>query len=324
MSESRTGWPAIAKRVDGMNPRILLGLGALAGCTLGATLTLGGGWTVAAVAMLGALLVGRWGFSGQPVLPPTPVFRPVVERVGIPGFETLDMVALRGGDFFMEASGRKESVGPFRIQTVPVTRALFRAVIGEEQGVGREEAPANTLGWYQAIEFCNRLSLHVGLVPSYRIKGRSVEWMPFANGYRLPTEVEWEYACRADTKDEYFFGRGNRAGVHAWFGDLEGDPRPVGMKLPNPWGLHDMAGNVWEWCWDTYKADQAELLAYRTNAAFFESPGVGSRVLRGGSFHNSAEDLRSAVRRLVPPEDEVEDIGFRCVRGPVHPSSFDF
>ncbi|MCI0666944.1 MAG: formylglycine-generating enzyme family protein, partial [Methylococcaceae bacterium] len=176
-----------------------------------------------------------------------------------------------------------------------------------------DRCPANFITWFQAAEFCNALSEREGFKPCYKIEGRSVEWLRNANGYRLPTEAEWEYAVRAGTKSIYFFGDdARRLGEYAWYSENSGKTvHPVGMRKPNPFGLYDLLGNVWEWCWDwdgTYND------TIQTDPA---GPETGDyRVLRGGSAWDDPSYLRSAIRIRIQPEFWDEFIGFRCVRSP--------
>jgi formylglycine-generating enzyme required for sulfatase activity len=151
--------------------------------------------------------------------------------------------------------------------------------------------------------------------------------------YRLPTEAEWEYACRAGTKTAYSFGDDPaNIGDYAWYVENAEKPRPVCKKKPNPWGLYDIHGNVAEWCLDHYAAN-----TYKTFAA--STPAVGpvvlpdakeySYVARGGSWDDDADRLRSAARKASNPEWSVQDpqrpqsiwwhtdatfVGFRIVR----------
>ncbi|WP_250280116.1 formylglycine-generating enzyme family protein, partial [Frankia sp. Cppng1_Ct_nod] len=133
----------------------------------------------------------------------------------------------------------------------------------------------------------------------YSIAGDDVEWDVRADGYRLPTEAEWEYACRAGTTgprygqlDEIAWYRANsRERIHE-----------VGGKKPNRWGLYDMLGNVWDWCWDTYDAE-----VYGTY-----------RVLRGGGWFDEHWSCRASVRRRSHPTFQVDDVGFRVARSGSH------
>lgn len=136
-----------------------------------------------------------------------------------------------------------------------------------------------------------------GVDPGLRLRRprRTTPARPFADGYRLPTEAEWEYACRAGTS-------GPRYGPLddiAWHrGNSEERPHEPGGRLPNPWGLHDMLGNVWEWCWDLYDPE-----VYGTY-----------RVLRGGGWFDEHWSCRASVRRRSHPTFRVDDVGFRVAR----------
>ncbi|UMP07370.1 SUMF1/EgtB/PvdO family nonheme iron enzyme [Amycolatopsis sp. EV170708-02-1] len=171
-------------------------------------------------------------------------------------------------------------VASFRLAPVPVTRETGRL-------------PLVDVSWQDALLFCNTLSEREGLNPAY--EPASSTWDRSANGYRLPTEAEWEHACRAGTTgprygplDEIAWYRGNSAeSVH-----------DVGGKAPNAWGLHDMLGNVWEWCWDVYDAE-----------VYGEY-----RVLKGGGWFDEQWSCRVSVRRRSHPTFRVDDVGFRLAR----------
>ncbi|OJF13191.1 formylglycine-generating enzyme family protein [Couchioplanes caeruleus] len=185
---------------------------------------------------------------------------------------------------------------PYRLAAVPVTRRLYARSTGHRPGTAvGDQLPVVGVSWLDAVRFCNTLSHHEGLRPAYRIRGESVECDATADGYRLPTEAEWEHACRAGTT-------GPRYGALdeiAWYrGNSDEQPRPVGGKRPNPWGLHDMLGNVWEWCWDLY------------------DPEVygGYRVLRGGGWFDEPWSCRVSVRRRTHPSLRIDDLGFRLAR----------
>jgi formylglycine-generating enzyme required for sulfatase activity len=241
---------------------------------------------------------------------------------------TLELVRIPAGSFPMgspeDEEGRFEHEGPlhtvevsaFRCMRYPVTRSLYSEVMGKDPGWPEGEAddrPVNNVSWHDAVAFCNRLSEREGLKPCYRIAGEQATWDRQATGFRLPTEAEWEYACRAGTSSRWSWGDDpEEARHHAWFGEnSDGHPHPVGRKKPNLWGLHDVHGSVWEWCWDWFAP-------YRAQAE--EDPigpesGLG-RVVRGGSFANTPRILRSAYRNWVVPESRNRNFGFRCVRGP--------
>jgi formylglycine-generating enzyme required for sulfatase activity len=188
-------------------------------------------------------------------------------------------------------------VAAYRLAAFPVTQARYLEVTGRRPSAAHGEAlPVEGVSWRDAIGFCNALSQREGLAPAYRVHDADdVEWDAAADGYRLPTEAEWEHACRAGTTgprygplDEIAWYRGNSGGrIH-----------DVGGKRPNSWGLHDMLGNVWEWCWDIYDAEV-----------------YGSyRVLRGGGWFDEHWSCRASVRRRSHPTFQIDDVGFRVAR----------
>jgi len=204
-----------------------------------------------------------------------------------------------------------------------VTQAEYEAVMGKNPSRFKgDNLPVEQVSWYDAVEYCNARSRKEGLTPAYTIdKSRSdpnnqdkddavrwvVTWNRNANGYRLPTEAEWEYACRAGTTTAY--SSGSSVDNAGWYdGNSGGKNHPVGQKQANAWGLYDMHGNVLEWCWDW--AD------YYSSGAQTDPAGASSgvkRILRGGSWRYLAQDLRSAYRNADDPDDRY-DYGFRVVR----------
>jgi formylglycine-generating enzyme required for sulfatase activity len=189
-----------------------------------------------------------------------------------------------------------------------VTQAQYEKVIGKNpsqfQGgrVGNENAdlPVEQVSWDDAVEFCKKLSE----LPEEKKAGRV---------YRLPTEAQWEYACRAGSKSAYSFGESSKSlGDYAWFDkNSNGRTHPVGEKKANAWGLYDMHGNVWEWCSDWYGEYPNGALSDPTG------PKEGSfRVFRGGSWRYVAADCRSAVRYRNGPSFRYYSIGFRVALSP--------
>jgi formylglycine-generating enzyme required for sulfatase activity len=167
--------------------------------------------------------------------------------------------------------------------------------------------------WFDAVHFCNALSELEGLPSYYGIDGEHVTRQG-GPGYRLPTEAEWEYACRAGGWERYSFGSDPELLVrHAWFQDNSLDStHPVGHWPANPFGLHDMHGNVWEWCWDWYGT-------YAPRASSNpRGPEQGTmRVLRGGSWDDPAPSLSSSARLPWVPKDTsmtAWKFGFRVAR----------
>jgi formylglycine-generating enzyme required for sulfatase activity len=170
--------------------------------------------------------------------------------------------------------------------------------------------------WVQAANYCNARSKAEGLQPCYNED--TAECNFDADGYRLPTEAEWEYACRAGMESDYSFGNDTRwLGDFAWFADnADKKTHPVGQKRPNPWGLYDMHGNVAEWCNDNYGKEYYASSPDKNP----RGPAEGKQnVLRGGSWKSSAEALKSGYRLAENPgfSDAClarDAIGFRCVR----------
>lgn len=210
---------------------------------------------------------------------------------------------------------------PFLLAAREVSRAEWRQATGESAGyfAACEFCPVESISWFDAVRFCNLLSARDGLRPAYRIDGERVVWDTEADGYRLPTEAEWEYACRAGTQTPFSTGtcisseQANFDGYHPPPGCPEslfrGEPIAVGSLAANAWGLYDMHGNVGEWCWDYY-ADYSSAPVRDPRG-----PAVGEkRVMRGGSWANFARKCRSAHRVGVDPRRSLDTIGFRLAR----------
>lgn len=152
------------------------------------------------------------------------------------------------------------------------------------------------INWLEAILFCNAASMNEGLAPAYIIEAGEVTWQTNASGYRLPTEAEWEYACRAGTTGPQY---GPLDAIGWTANDKVEKPQEVGQKLPNAFGLHDTLGNVWEWCWDLL--DPARYGEYR--------------IFRGGGFADKSWSVRASTRRGGAPGMSHPDLGLRVARG---------
>jgi formylglycine-generating enzyme required for sulfatase activity len=234
-----------------------------------------------------------------------------------------EMVQLPGGFFTMgdedevDAKPHEVFVSSFYIDKYPVTQEEYRRVMGENPSRWKgSKNPVEQVSWSKAARYCNARSRLEALQPCYDLNTWECDFN--ANGYRLPTEAEWEYACRAGTKTKYFFGNGpSKLQNYAWFDQNSGTkPRPVGQKLPNPWGLYDMYGNVWEWCNDFYKVDYYQESPEENP----KGPKTGdNKVVRGGAWKFSAESCRSDYRYNEDPAYSdvcfgYDIYGFRCVR----------
>ena len=200
---------------------------------------------------------------------------------------------------------------PFYLGTHQVTQGQYQAVMGNNPShfKGSDDLPVENVSWLDAVEFCNKLSEREKRTPFYRIDGTEVTPVG-GNGYRLPTEAEWEYACRAKSTTLYPFGDdASKLGEHAWSaGNSERKTHPVGQKLPNAWGLYDMLGNVWEWCADWYDEK------YYASSPPADPPGASgasARVIRGGSWYDDPWGCRPANRCWYLPGCRSVNLGFR-------------
>ena len=266
----------------------------------------------------------------------------------------LDTVSIAAGAFLMGSPagepGRRPDEGPqhkveisqLDCMRYPVTRRLYASVMGIDPAqswfeyarrIGRslegwasepDSAPTTWLRWTEAIQFCNALSERNGLEPCYALAGlpstnasydSKVTWNRSAGGFRLPTEAEWEYACRAGSTTRWSHGDDEAAlGRYAWLRErIDSTPHAVGEKAPNPSGLFDMHGNVAEWCYDSCRA-------YTPDDRRHPHP-IGDavniyRAARGGSGHGDPSGCRSAARNSLMRTTVNVTLGFRCVRGP--------
>ncbi|GMO45460.1 MAG: formylglycine-generating enzyme family protein [Treponemataceae bacterium] len=239
---------------------------------------------------------------------------------GPAGGGNAEMVRINGGTFMMgspadepnrnsDETRHSVTVSSFWMGKHEVTQKEWRDVMETSpSNFSGDNLPVEQVSWYDAVEYCNARSRREGLTPAYTISGTNVTWNRSANGYRLPTEAEWEYACRAGTTTPYYTGSTvDSAGWHD--GNSGGRTHPAGQKAANGWGLYDMHGNVWEWCWDRYGSYPSDAQTDPTGA------GSGSnRVIRGGSWGDYAQILRSAIRYSSLPENLIIYVGVRLVR----------
>ncbi len=223
------------------------------------------------------------------------------------------------GRYFDEVQHQVTLTKSFWMSPYEVNEELWDSVMGS--GTSTSQLPKAYVTWYNAVEFCNTLSVQDGLTPAYTGSGTTWSWNQSADGYRLPTEAEWEYACRAGSTTAFANGPitvpgygpldPNLDAMGWYYGNSDSQTHDVGGKQANAWGLYDMHGNVWEWCWDSWNG-----LAYSPDSVTDPvSPDPGSyRVLRGGSWYNNAQFCRSAARLYDYPGSGGLYVGFRLMR----------
>lgn len=203
--------------------------------------------------------------------------------------------------------GQVVTLRAFALDRIPVTQALWEHVTRSNPSRFKgPERPVENVSWHEAVAFCNALSAQHGLPPAYSGSGDDVRCDFARPGFRLPTEAEWEYACRAGTRGDRY----GEVGAIAWTSENSGgETHPVGQMDPNLWGLFDMLGNVWEWCWDWY----GDYPSGRVGD--YAGPRGGSgRVGRGGSWYYGAGGARAAYRNHWSPGYRVDFLGFRLSR----------
>lgn len=213
------------------------------------------------------------------------------------------MVAIPGGSIKLRDDRKKQvrnvELKPFLLSRHPITQELYRSVTGTTPSAfAGAQKPVEQVSWFDAIAFCNQLSVQMDLSPCYTIAGEEVTQDPAASGFRLPTDAQWEYACRAGTGDVHY---GETLAEIAWYAEnADESTHDVGQKRPNPWGLYDMLGNVWEWCWDLY--DPEEYGTYR--------------IFRGGGWADPPRGCLASNRRRSHPTFQIDDLGFRIAKTP--------
>lgn len=235
-------------------------------------------------------------------------------------FVAAEMVLLPGGEFTMgdaklaDAKPVKVKLSPFYMDKHEVTQQDYAEITGTNPSKFRGgDLPVERIRWNDAARYCNLRSEKEGLTPCYNPETWECDFG--ADGYRLPTEAEWEYACRAGSAEDYHFEDGPRKlAAYAWFRtNSDESTHPVGTRKPNAFGLFDMYGNVLEWCNDFY----APALQGGTDP---RGPANGAkRVLRGGSWQERPKKVTSAQRFSDDPATAdicqgYDTYGFRCVR----------
>ena len=256
-----------------------------------------------------------------------------------------EMVSVKGGKFLMGSPESENwrsddelqhevTVSDFMISPYEVTQAEYKRLTGDNPSSFRgDNLPVENVTWLEAVKFCNAKSESEGLKPAYTIDGAKVTWDLSSDGYRLPTEAEWEYSCRAGTRTPFnlehsigadeanFYGHYPYEIEENYFSQHKLTTKPglyrattieSGKFPPNRLGLYDMHGNVGEWCWDIYAPYDVNA---KTNPT---GPESGTRrVNRGGGWNDFAKNMRSAYRAAAPQERRLYNVGFRVARGAV-------
>ncbi|MDB9414717.1 SUMF1/EgtB/PvdO family nonheme iron enzyme [Microcystis aeruginosa] len=253
-----------------------------------------------------------WMIPSKSAQPETALGNKTSFTENLPNGITLEMVSLPAGEFLMgspdsdsdasddEKPQHQVKVNSFAIGKYPVTQAQYQAVMGTNPSYfnNNPQNPVERVSWDDAQAFCQKLS---------QITGKT---------YRLPTEAEWEYACRAGTTTRYYFGDdANQLGDYAWYnGNYQNTTHPVGQKKPNAWGLYDMSGNVWEWCEDNWHNTYEN--APRDGSAWIKNGNDNRSLWRGGSWYSLPSYCRSACRDYLDRRDLIDFRGgFRVVCG---------
>jgi formylglycine-generating enzyme required for sulfatase activity len=256
----------------------------------------------------------------------------------------LDLVFVEGGTFAMgdstaEAQSNEKPVhqmeiGSFYISKYEITQKQWQDVMEVNPAYFKGEyLPVERISWYDAIEFCNTLSQKEGLTPVYTLNDDKVDTNNLcaadnlkltiianfsADGYRLPTEAEWEFAARGGIQSSgYKYCAANDIEQAAWYdSNSEGKTHSVGRKLANELGIYDMSGSVWEWCWDWYGSDYYSNYYHHNQSKYPAGPISGEqRVLRGGSWITDAEHCRISYRYSDKPNNNIyAEYGLRPVR----------
>lgn len=244
------------------------------------------------------------------------------EQEGLKIINGIELLKIPSGEFIMGSSDYdKESgidekpqhqvkISSFYMSRHEITQKQYSDITGINPSAFKNNInnPVEQVSWEDAVNFCNKLSIKTGFKPYYLIKNNTVTTIAGSNGFRLPTEAEWEYASRGGATTIFHWGdKINKD--YAWYEDNSSSTtHPAGTKKPNAFGLYDMNGNVSEWCFDLYD-----------DAFYFTSPVLNpvnilngsARVIRGGSRYSPVSKIRSAARNYYYPDSSSNVIGFR-------------
>jgi formylglycine-generating enzyme required for sulfatase activity len=220
----------------------------------------------------------------------------------------------------------------FEVAQTQVTQALYEAVTGHnpshfqgdklESGDDNHDRPVEQISWYDALAFCNQLSDFSDLTPAYDLSGEHPKWINRSNGYRLPTEAEWE--CFATSGEHTSYAGGENVDHVAWHGETaHGLTHSVAQLTPNSFGLYDCSGNVWEWCYDqwhpqAYKDRGDEIFNPVTHQIEVAEGKPREHVARGGSWFGESDQCRVSYRASFAEDYTVSTLGLRLVRGPAN------
>jgi formylglycine-generating enzyme required for sulfatase activity len=223
------------------------------------------------------------------------------------------VMGTEGGEAPEKPAHKVTFAAPFAVARYEVTQELYQSVMGQEPS--KWKGPRNSVEkvtWDEAVAFCRKATEVL----------RARKLIRPDEEVRLPSEAEWEYACRAGTTTAYSFGDAVKdLTEYAWYKDnSKGHDPPVGKKRGNPWGFHDMHGYVWEWVADGWHPDYKDAPA---DGSVWQGGQKGEKVIRGGSWAHPADMCRSAYRRALPVGTRSDAVGFRCVRAGVKTAKGD-
>lgn len=255
--------------------------------------------------------------------------------IGTSFSQRAEMVFIEGGSFYMgnnfsegfldEKPEHKITVSDFYMSKYEVSFEMFDNFClstgfsqTDDGGYGRDKNPAINVSWEGAIKYCNWLSKRFGYEPVYDLeidssgmRINSVNWD--ADGFRLPTEAEWEYVAKGGSKSQgYAYTGSNKPEEVAWFSEnSDNSPHEIGTLKPNELGIYDILGNAWEWCWDIYDASYYS----KSEETDPRGPDKGdNRVYRGGNFESKAEFIRITRRFNLSPRMKTGLVGIRLVQ----------